>query len=77
MEVAKLKQILVDGLPHDHLEVDGDGRHFHATVVSSLFQDKGMVQRHQVVYQVLGDLMREDVHALTLKTVTPEEWAKG
>ena len=59
------------------LDVEGDGRHFHATIVSAMFRDKGKVQRHQLVYQVLGDLMVEDVHALTLKTVTPEEWSQG
>ncbi len=77
MEVEKLREVLAEGLPHDHLDVEGDGRHFHATIVSAMFRDKGKVQRHQLVYQVLGDLMVEDVHALTLKTVTPEEWSQG
>ncbi|MBF0583179.1 MAG: BolA family transcriptional regulator [Magnetococcales bacterium] len=78
MEVATLKQILQNGLPCDHLDVDGDGRHFQVTMVSALFRGKGMVQRHQMVYELLGNLMvDEDVHALALKTITPEDWAKS
>ncbi|MEO5339179.1 MAG: BolA/IbaG family iron-sulfur metabolism protein [Magnetococcus sp. MYC-9] len=76
METEELNRILQEGIPHDYLDVNGDGRHFQATIVSALFRGKGLVQRHQMVYQVLGDLMREDVHALTLKTLAPEEWKK-
>jgi acid stress-induced BolA-like protein IbaG/YrbA len=59
----------------DHLEVTGDGAHFEAVIVSPLFRDKSRVQRHQVVYKALGDRMREEIHALSMQTLTPEDWA--
>lgn len=76
MEPALLYQILKEGLKHDHLEVDGDGRHFDVTVVSAVFQGKSRIQQHQVIYGILGDRMREEIHALTLKTYTPESWSQ-
>ncbi len=63
------------GLECEHLEVDGDGRHFQAIIVSKTFEGKRPVQRHQIVYRALGDRMREEVHALSMNTLTPEEWA--
>ena len=75
MEPEELKKIIASGLEHTHLDVDGDGRHFEATIVSAAFQGLGKVQQHQMVYQVLGERMREEVHALSLKTFTPEAWA--
>ncbi len=63
------------GLACDHLTVDGDGRHFFATVVSAHFDGLSRVKRHQRVYAVLGDQMRERIHALSMKTLTPAEWA--
>lgn len=57
-----------------YLDVSGDGRHFDAIVVSNVFKDKSRVQRHRIVYQALGDKMREEVHALSLKLYTIEEW---
>lgn len=62
------------GLPCEHLEVDGDGRHFFATVVSPAFEGLTRVKRHQRVYAALGDKMREHIHALSMKTLTPSEW---
>ncbi len=62
------------GMATEYLSVDGDGRHFEAVVVSSAFAGKSRVQRHQLVYQTLGDRMREEIHALSIKTYTPEEW---
>ena len=52
----------------------GDGQHFEALIVSSLFRGKSRVQRHQLVYGVLGERMREEIHALSMKTLTPEEF---
>ena len=63
------------GLPCTHLEVEGDGRHFFATIVSAEFDGKTRIARHQRVYQALGDRMREQIHALSMKTLTPAEWA--
>jgi acid stress-induced BolA-like protein IbaG/YrbA len=62
------------GLACEHLEVLGDGQHFQAVVVSAAFAGKSRVQRHQLVYAALGDRMREEIHALSLQTLTPEEW---
>jgi len=62
------------GMATAHLSVDGDGRHFEALVVSDAFAGKTRIQRHQLVYQALGDRMREEIHALSIKTYTPEEW---
>ena len=62
------------GMSTTHLNVDGDGRHFEAVVVSGEFVGMSRVQRHQRVYQTLGERMREEVHALSIKTFTPQEW---
>jgi len=58
-----------------HLAVSGDGAHFEAVIVSPAFAGKSRVQRHQVVYGALGDRMREEIHALSMKTLTPDEWS--
>jgi acid stress-induced BolA-like protein IbaG/YrbA len=63
------------GLACERVEVLGDGQHFQALVVSSAFQGKNRVQRHQLVYKALGDRMREEIHALSMQTLTPEEAA--
>lgn len=51
-----------------------DGEHFRAEVVSSDFVGKSLVKQHQLVYGALGDHMKSDIHALALKTFTPEKW---
>jgi acid stress-induced BolA-like protein IbaG/YrbA len=58
-----------------HLNVEGDGRHFFATIVCAEFEGYSRVLRHQKVYAALGDKMREQIHALSMKTLTPAEWA--
>jgi len=65
------------GLACAHLDVIGDGQHFQAVIVSGAFAGKSRVQRHQLVYAALGDRMREEIHALSMKTLTPEEWRNG
>ncbi len=62
------------GLACEHVEVVGDGQHFQALVVSPAFAGKSRVQRHQLVYGALGSRMREEIHALSMRTLTPEEW---
>jgi acid stress-induced BolA-like protein IbaG/YrbA len=62
------------GLACEHVEVAGDGQHFQALVVSSQFAGRNRVQRHQMVYKALGDRMREEIHALSMQTLTPDEW---
>ncbi len=65
---------IAHGMETHHLQVVGDGRHFEAVVVSDEFSGKNRVQRHQLVYKALGDRMREEIHALSMKTYTPQEW---
>jgi acid stress-induced BolA-like protein IbaG/YrbA len=71
----QVREYIVQGMPCEHVEVTGDGAHFEAVVVSTLFEGKGKVQQHQVVYRALGDRMREEIHALSMQTLTPEQWA--
>lgn len=63
-----------NGLECTHLEVEGDGQHFFATIVSPAFEGKRLIQRHQLVYAALGERMREEIHALSMKTLTPAEY---
>jgi len=72
-----IRQYIAAGLACDHLDVAGDGHHFEALIVSPAFQGKSRVQRHQLVYGALGDRMREEIHALSMRTLTPEEWKAG
>ena len=74
MDPTLIKQYIEQGLETEHVEVAGDGRHFEAVIVSPLFRGKRKVQQHQLVYAALGDRMREEIHALSMKTLTPEEW---
>ena len=70
-----VRRYIADGLACEHLEVEGDGRHFFATIVAAAFEGQPRVRRHQQVYAALGDRMREQIHALSMKTLTPTEWA--
>lgn len=72
---ADVQRFIAQGLACDHLEVEGDGQHFFATIVSAEFDGLSRIRRHQRVYQALGDRMREQIHALSMKTLTPAEWA--
>ena len=69
-----VKRGIEAGLACEHVEVAGDGQHFQAIVVSREFEGRSRVQRHQLVYAALGDRMREEIHALSMKTLTPQEW---
>ncbi|HZF23722.1 MAG TPA: BolA family protein [Burkholderiales bacterium] len=71
----QVRSYIQDSLACDHVEVVGDGHHFEAIIVSPEFRGKTRVQQHQVVYRALGDRMREEIHALSMKTLTPEDWA--
>lgn len=76
MTASELQQLIATGLSCQHLEVDGDGRHWQAVVVSAAFEGKRLIARHQMVYATLGQRMHTDeVHALSMKTFTPTEWA--
>ena len=65
-------------LPCELVRVEGDdGHHFSAIIVSTEFRDKNMVQQHQLVYRALGEKMEQEIHALSMKTMTPEQWTKS
>ena len=66
---------LAAGLDCRHLKVAGDGQHFEALIVSPEFEGLSRIKRHQRVYAALGDRMRADIHALSMTTLTPGEWA--
>jgi len=72
-----VKQGIEAGLACEHVEVSGDGQHFLAVIVSKEFESRSRVQRHQLVYAALGERMREEIHALSMKTLTPQEWRAG
>ncbi|MBM3351969.1 MAG: BolA family transcriptional regulator [Betaproteobacteria bacterium] len=72
-----VRQGIAAGLACEHLEVIGDGQHFQALIVSRAFEGKSRVQRHQLVYRALGERMREEIHALSMQTLTPAEWKPG
>ena len=76
MHPEHIKQLILAGMPCDFLELDGDGQHFEAIVVSTEFEGKGRVQRQQRVYQTLKEkLATGELHALSFKTFTPAEWS--
>ena len=77
VSAESIKNGIEAGLACERVEVSGDGQHFQALVVSSAFAGKSRIQRHQLVYAALGERMREEIHALSMKTLTPEEMASG
>lgn len=77
MDASEIEQMIANGIPDARVEVrdyTGGGDHFEALVVSESFEGKGLIERHQLVYKALGDAMRVQVHALTLKTLTPSQY---
>lgn len=76
MDAEIIQKLIETGLPGARAQVQGDdGVHFEATVVSEAFRGKLPLARHRLVYATLGDLMGGAIHALALKTVTPDEQA--
>jgi acid stress-induced BolA-like protein IbaG/YrbA len=76
MQTDEIKRLIEAGLPGAVVQVDGDGTHFSAAVVSEEFAGKSMVQKHQMVYKTLGEKMGTDIHALSIQAFTPDEWEK-
>ncbi len=74
MDPNLIRQCIEEGLECDHVEVAGDGRHFEAVIVSPRFRGLSKVRQHQLVFGALGNRMREEIPALSMKTLTPEEW---
>jgi len=73
MDSEIIKNKIEQGLPGAQVSVTGDGVHFEATIVAADFAGKSMVQRHQLVYAALGDLMQSAIHALSMRTLSPNE----
>lgn len=71
-----IKQSIITGMTCEFIDLRGDGHHFEAIIVSPAFEGKSRIQQHQLVYQTLGDRMREEIHALSMKTFTPAQWAE-
>ena len=71
-----IRAYIAAGLACEHLEVSGDGAHFEAVIVSNAFAGKRRIARHQLVYAALGDRMKQEIHALSMRTLTPEEFSK-
>lgn len=77
LSAQQLENYITQNLSCDYIKVLGDdGTHFEAVIVSPEFVGKTMVQQHQLVYAALGDRMRAEIHALSMRTLTPEAWQK-
>jgi acid stress-induced BolA-like protein IbaG/YrbA len=74
MQPEEIQTMIQRGFPDAEVRVSGDGRHFDAVVVSQAFAGKSLLEQHRLVYATLGDKMGGDIHALTIRTYTPEEW---
>ena len=70
-----IEQSIAAGIPCEHVAVRGDGHHWEAVVVSAAFENLSRVRQHQLVYTAMGERMREEVHALSMTTLTPAQWA--
>jgi len=78
MNADVVRQLIEAGLPGAQVHVEGaDGVHFEATVVSPAFQGKLPIARHRMVYATLGERMGGEIHALALRTLTPDETGRG
>jgi acid stress-induced BolA-like protein IbaG/YrbA len=75
VEASSIEESIRKGIDCVHLEVHGDGAHFEAVIVSPAFAGLTRVRQHQLVYGALGDRMREEIHALSMQTLTPDQWA--
>jgi len=69
-----IKGYIAAAIACELVEVQGDGQHWEAVIVSREFEGKNTVQQHQLVYRALGDRMKEEIHALSMKTMTPTQW---
>ena len=72
-----IKSMIEKGMNTSYVHVEGDGTHFNAIIVSDEFEGKLPVERHKLVYNVLGKAMNEQIHALSMKTLTPSQWEKN
>jgi len=73
-----LLEILDNSATHaGHAGASSGGGHYHVTIISAVFEGKSLVQRHQLIYQALGDLMKQQIHALGINALSPSEETKG
>jgi len=77
VEPSQVQAYIEEGLDCEFIKVVGDGRHFEAIIVSKEFEGKLRIKQHQLVYGALGSRMDEEIHALSMKTFTPEKWEKN
>jgi stress-induced morphogen len=78
IEPAQVQQLLLAAFPDAELELvdlTGTKDHYQARIVSKEFAGRSLIEQHQLVYRALGDAMKGPIHALALKTYTPEAWA--
>ena len=77
LSASQLESYITEHLACDYIKVLGDdGTHFEALIVSPAFEGKSMIQQHQLVYAALGDRMRAEIHALSMKTYSPQKWSE-
>lgn len=75
MTADDIRQSILEKLECEFIEILGeDGTHFEGTIVSSLFEGLNRVKQHQMVFNALGDKMKSEIHALSMKTYSPHEW---
>lgn len=75
MEIAEIKQMIENGIPHSDVQVAGEGCNARVLVVSPEFEGKNKVAQQRMVYACLGDkIATGEVHALSIKAFTPEQW---
>lgn len=74
MTPEEIKSMIENGISTSYISVTGDGTHFEAIIVSDAFEGKMPVDRHKLIFEALGDAMKEDIHALSLKTYTTQQW---
>ncbi len=76
MEISRVRELIKQGLSTSFVRVEGDGVHFQAVVVSEQFRGKPMIECHKLVYAALGDAMDQEIHSISIKTYTEEQWKK-
>ena len=76
MQTEQIKQKIEQSIANSEVHVEGDGRHFQVIVVSTAFAGKSTLQQHQMIYQVLGNSVGKEIHALSIRTYTPEDWQR-
>ncbi len=76
METQRIREMIEQGISTSFVEVEGDGTHFQAVVVSEQFRGKSPIERHKLVYAALGDAMESEIHAISIKTYTDDQWEK-